>query len=42
MEILRQELIDFLEANNYFLSVLKTKENAINVVDCYLNNYKVK
>lgn len=37
---LRKELIEFLEANNYFLSTLETKENAIGVVDSYLDNYK--
>lgn len=37
---LRKELIEFLEANNYFLSTLETKKNAIGVVDSYLDNYK--
>lgn len=37
---LRTELIEFLEANNYFPSVLKDKDNAINIVDVYLKNYK--
>ena len=37
---LRKELIEFLEANNYFISTLKTKKNAIGIVDSYLKNYK--
>ena len=37
---LRKELIEFLEANNYFISILETKKNAIGIVDSYLKNYK--
>jgi len=37
---LRTDLIEFLEANNYFLNSLETKENAINVVDTYVKYYK--
>lgn len=37
MEILRQELIEFMEANNYFINDTKTKENAISIVDKYLS-----
>ena len=37
---LRKEILEFMEANNYFISTLKTKNNAIGVVDNYLKVYK--
>ena len=37
---LRKELLEFMEANNYFISILQTKKNAIGIVDNYIKHYK--
>ena len=37
---LRKEILEFMEANNYFISTLKSKKNAIGIVDNYLKHYK--
>lgn len=38
---LRKDILEFMEANNYFINSLETKENAIKVVNNYIQEYKL-